>query len=102
MTQDDFGNKDNLRKWLTTYKIENPIDIKGETTQAEIIKFKYPEHKSFPPKTDEMVFDVEAFVFIKSIFIYLPKTVPFNGITSLYNTGAYAANYDQIILWLKP
>ena len=48
MTQDDFGhfflgdfgNNDNLRKWLTIYKIENPIDIKGDTTQAEIIKFK--------------------------------------------------------------
>ena len=48
MTQDDFGhffigdfgNNDNLRKWLTIYKIENPIDIKGTETQAEIIKFK--------------------------------------------------------------
>ena len=37
MTQDDFGhfflgdfgNNDNLRKWLTIYKIENPIDIKS-------------------------------------------------------------------------
>ena len=44
MTQDDFGhffigdfgNNDNMRKWLTIYKIENPIDIKGSETQAEI------------------------------------------------------------------
>ncbi|MBA6296120.1 hypothetical protein H4J59_16190 [Colwellia sp. MB02u-10] len=104
MTQDDFGhfflgdfgNNDNLRKWLTIYKIENPIDIKGETTQAEIIKFNYPEHTSFPPKADEMVFDVEAFVFYKK-YLYLftkNRTVPFNGITSLYKIGAYAANHD--------
>ncbi len=45
MTQDDFGhfflgdfgNNDNMRKWLTIYKIENPIDIKGMSTSAEII-----------------------------------------------------------------
>ena len=35
----DFGNNKNDRKWLTIYKIENPIDIKSDTTEAEIIKF---------------------------------------------------------------
>tara|TARA_R110000744_G_scaffold260293_3_gene375283 strand:+ start:7501 stop:8442 length:942 start_codon:yes stop_codon:yes gene_type:complete len=106
MTQDDFGhfflgdfgNNDNLRKWLTIYKIENPIDIKGETTQAEIIKFTYPEHTSFPPKADEMEFDVEAFVFYKKHLYLFTKnrTVPFNGITTLYKIGDHAANYDAI------
>ena len=104
MTQDDFGhfflgdfgNNDNLRKWLTIYKIENPIDIKGETTQAEIIKFTYPEHTSFPPKADEMEFDLEAFIFYKKHLYLFTKnrTVPFNGITTLYKIGDHAANYD--------
>jgi len=104
MTQDDFGhfflgdfgNNDNLRKWLTIYKIENPIDIKGETTEAEIIKFRYPEHTSFPPLAHEMEFDVEAFVFYKKHLYLFTKnrTVPFNGITSLYKIGDHAANYD--------
>jgi len=104
MTQDDFGhfflgdfgNNDNLRKWLTIYKIENPIDIKGEETKAEIIKFKYPEHISFPPKADEMEFDVEAFVFYKRHLYLFTKNrmVPFNGITNLYKIGDHAANYD--------
>jgi hypothetical protein len=31
----DFGNNDNDRRWLTIYKIENPIDIKTDTTEAE-------------------------------------------------------------------
>ena len=73
MTQDDFGhffigdfgNNDNIRKWLTIYKIENPIDIKGTETQAEIIKFTYPEQLHFPPKASEKNFDLEAFVFYK-------------------------------------
>ena len=104
MTQDDFGhfflgdfgNNDNLRKWLTIYKIENPIDIKGDTTQAEIIKFKYPEHVNFPPKPSEMEFDVEALVFYKRHLYLFTKNrmVPFNGITNLYKIGDHAANYD--------
>ncbi|AWB57758.1 hypothetical protein [Colwellia sp. Arc7-D] len=104
MTQDDFGhfflgdfgNNDNLRKWLTIYKIENPIDIKGDVTEAEIIKFKYPEHVNFPPKPSEMEFDVEAFVFYKRHLYLFTKNrmVPFNGITNLYKIGDHAANYD--------
>ncbi|AZQ84426.1 hypothetical protein EKO29_10585 [Colwellia sp. Arc7-635] len=104
MTQDDFGhfflgdfgNNDNLRKWLTVYKIENPIDIKGTTTEAEIIKFTYPEHTSFPPEAHEMEFDVEAFVFYKRHLYLFTKnrTVPFNGVTTLYRIGDHAANYD--------
>jgi len=104
MTQDDFGhfflgdfgNNDNLRKWLTVYKIENPIDIKGTTTEAEIIKFTYPEHTSFPPEAHEMEFDVEAFVFYKRHLYLFTKnrTVPFNGVTTLYKIGDHAANYD--------
>ena len=104
MTQDDFGhfflgdfgNNENLRKWLTIYKIENPIDIKGNTTQAEIIKFNYPEHKSFPPKAEDKEFDVEAFIYYKKHLYLFTKnrTVPFNGITSLYKIGDHAANFD--------
>ena len=30
----DFGNNDNKRRWLTIYKIENPIDIKTDTTEG--------------------------------------------------------------------
>lgn len=104
MTQDDFGhfflgdfgNNDNLRKWLTIYKIENPIDIKGDTTQAEIIKFNYPEHNTFPPKAENKQFDVEAFIYYKKHLYLFTKnrTVPFNGVTSLYKIGDHAANFD--------
>lgn len=104
MTQDDFGhfflgdfgNNENLRKWLTIYKIENPIDIKGETTQAEIIKFNYPEHKVFPPTATNKEFDVEAFVYYqKHLYLFTKnRTSPFNGITTLYKIGDHAANFD--------
>jgi hypothetical protein len=104
MTQDDFGhfflgdfgNNQNLRKWLTIYKIENPIDIKGNTTEAEIIKFNYPEHKTFPPKAEDKEFDVEAFIYYQNHLYLFTKnrTEPFNGITNLYKIGDHAANFD--------
>ncbi len=51
MTQDDqghffigdYGNNLNNRRILTIYKIENPIDIKGSKTKAEIINFKFAD-----------------------------------------------------------
>ena len=104
MTQDDFGhfflgdfgNNENKRKWLTVYKIENPIDIKGNETEAEIIKLNYPEHKQFPPAPDQKIFDLEAFVhYKKNLYLFTKnRKVPFDGVTTLYKIGAYAANHD--------
>lgn len=104
MTQDDFGhffigdfgNNDNIRKWLTIYKIENPIDIKGSETQAEIIKFTFPEQLHFPPKASEKNFDLEAFVFYKKHLYLFSKnrTEPFDGDTNLYKIGDHADNYQ--------
>jgi hypothetical protein len=104
MTQDDFGhffigdfgNNDNIRKWLTIYKIENPIDIKGSETQAEIIKFTFPEQLNFPPKASEKNFDLEAFVFYKRKLYLFSKnrTEPFDGDTNLYKIGDHADNYQ--------
>ncbi|MBU2925432.1 hypothetical protein Q4506_05960 [Colwellia sp. 4_MG-2023] len=104
MTQDDFGhffigdfgNNDNMRKWLTIYKIENPIDIKGTETEAEIIKFTFPEHRNFPPKASEKNFDLEAFVFYKRHLYLFSKnrTKPFDGDTNLYKIGDHADNYQ--------
>ena len=43
-----------------------------------------------------MEFDLEAFVFYKKHLYLFTKnrTVPFNGITTLYKIGDHAANYD--------
>lgn len=104
MTQDDFGhfflgdfgNNHNTRKWLTVYKIENPIDIKGTTTEAEIIKFTYPDQLTYPPKAHNRAYDLEAFVYYKKHLYLFTKNrkVPFDGETNLYRIGAFAANYD--------
>lgn len=102
MTQDyfghffigDFGNNDKERKWLTIYKIENPIDIKTETTQAEIIKFTYPEFEK-TEATGNHNYDIEAFIYYhKKLYLFTKnKASPFNGETKLYKIGDHAANF---------
>lgn len=92
----DFGNNKQERKWLTIYKIENPIDIKGNTTEAEIIKFTYPELDGSPVEPDKRNFDLEAFVaFGRHLYLFTKnRTEPFTGITNVYKVGDHAANFD--------
>ncbi len=94
----DFGNNDNDREWLSIYKIENPIDIKSDTTHAEIIKFTNPE---FKPVEGQVVrknahYDVEAFIYFqRSLYLFTKnRSRPFDGKTRLYRIGDYAANFE--------
>ena len=97
----DFGNNDNDRKWLTIYKIENPIDIKTESTNAEIIKFTYPEMDGKTPvKPNDRNFDLEAFVALgRHLYLFTKyRTEPFDGITNVYKVGDHAANFDAELI----
>ena len=93
----DFGNNLNQRRVLTIYKIKNPVDIKGNETKAEIIKFKFSDliaTKQVPDSTKN--YDIEAFAYYKKELYLFTKnrTKPFDGYTNLYKMGAFAANND--------
>ena len=92
----DFGNNENNRRWLTIYKIENPIDIKTDTTEAEIIKFTYPEMDGTPVEPHQKNFDLEAFIeFDHNLYLFTKnRTAPFDGITNVYKVGDHAANFN--------
>jgi hypothetical protein len=96
----DFGNNDNDRRWLTIYKIENPIDIKTDTTKAEIIKFTYPQMEEGEIKPEDKNYDLEAFVeFKRHLYLFTKnRTKPFDGITKLYKVGDHAANFDAELI----
>ena len=96
----DFGNNKNERKWLTIYKIENPIDIKGNTTEAEIIKFTYPELDGTPVTPEQRNYDLEAFVALgRHLYLFTKnRTEPFDGITNVYKVGDHAANFDAQLI----
>lgn len=102
MTQDyfghfyigDFGNNANNRNLLTVYKIENPIDIKGNETSAEIIKFKFSDKFDTTPNDTIKNYDLEAFIYYeKALYLFTKnRTKPFDGITNVYKMGYYASN----------
>ncbi|WP_341219268.1 hypothetical protein [uncultured Pseudoalteromonas sp.] len=96
----DFANNKNDRRWLTIYKIENPIDIKTDTTNAEIIKFTYPEMDGNPIKPSNRNFDLEAFVALgRHLYLFTKnRTEPFDGITNLYKVGDHAANFKAQLI----
>lgn len=96
----DFGNNSNNRRWLTIYKIENPIDIKTNTTEAEIIKFTYPELDSTPVTAAQRNYDLEAFVALgRHLYLFTKnRTEPFDGITNVYKVGDHAANYNAELI----
>lgn len=96
----DFGNNKQERRWLTIYKIENPIDIKGNSTQAEIIKFTYPELNDQPVAPNKRNYDLEAFVaFGRHLYLFTKnRTKPFDGITNVYKVGDHAANFDAQLI----
>lgn len=92
----DFGNNQNKRRDLTIYKIENPVDIKGNDTLAEIIKFKFFDQDQFSTSDSIKNFDLEAFVSYKGDLYLFTKnrTKPFDGYTNLYKMGDYASNQN--------
>ena len=102
MTQDyfghfyigDFGNNLNTRDLLTVYKIENPIDIKGNETSAEIIKFKFSDKFETTPNDTIKNYDLEAFIYYeKALYLFTKnRTKPFDGITNAYRMESYASN----------
>jgi len=68
----DCGNNFNSRQNLCIYKIA-AADIKGnwDTVTPEVIKFRYPDQKAFPPSKSAMNFDCESIIIYNdSIFLF--------------------------------
>ncbi len=96
----DFGNNANSRKDLKIYKITNPDNILGDTAEAEIINFYYPNQNQFPPDNAHKNFDAEALICIDSSLYIFSKnyTNPFTGYTYLYKVPSKPGQYEAILL----
>lgn len=82
----DVGNRDNNRKNMQVYKIKN---IQGQTSDrvnAEKIEFDLPDQTEFPPKEDNLNFDIQSCVYFNdSLYLFTKnRTTPFDGVIKLY------------------
>ena len=95
----DFGNNHNTRKDLIIYKIAKE-QLGKKTPKAEKIRFYYPEQRAFPPKKDELLFDVEGF-FHWNDHLYLftkNRCRPYSGKTLAYKIPDKKGSYEAIYL----
>ncbi len=91
----DFGNDKNKRHDLKVLKVPNPATLKETITKPEIIEFKYPDQKLFPPDTAAQTFDMEAMIWFNNHLYLFSKnrTNPFTGYTKVYRLPDKAGNY---------
>ena len=96
----NFGNNSNDSKGLSVLKISvDSITANKTYIKPEIIKFKYPEQKKFPPKKSKRHFDCEAFFYFDDVLYLFTKsrTPKTPGKTNLYrlpvSKGKHNAEY---------
>ncbi len=92
----NFGNNSNSSKQLSILKIlKKDLNSKSAIT-PEVIAFKYPNQKRFPPKKNKRHFDCEAFFFYKdSLYLFTKSRSPKErSKTNLYSLPAKAGQYD--------
>lgn len=87
----DIGNNNNSRKNLKVYK----LPLGNLSAKPEIIRFKYPDQKGFPPKKKNRNFDAEAIIHADDhLYIFTKnRTKPFDGWTYCYRLANKAGKY---------
>ena len=93
----NFGNNDNDSKKLSILKIAaDSLKNFPKTVVPEVINFRYPEQKKFPPKKNKRHFDCEAFSYYKdSLYLFTKSRSPkHKGKTNLYALPAKQGNYE--------
>lgn len=97
----DFGNNANKRKHLVVYKINTKnIPQNNAAITPEIIKFRYPEQKKFPPKKNKRHFDAEAFFFFNdSLYLFTKSRAPKHiGRTNFYKIPAKTGTHNAKLI----
>lgn len=82
----DIGNNDNRRKDQTIYSVSIRKVISDSLTEADSIRFNYPDQENFPPEEQNLYYDAETLIFRNDSLFVLTKnrTVPFDGIIKVY------------------
>ncbi|AXT59096.1 hypothetical protein D1816_01585 [Aquimarina sp. AD10] len=88
----DFGNNQNTRKDLVIYKVSG---ILSNTISVSKIEFIFEDQKRFPPKKNDLNFDVEAFIHLNgNLYLFTKNRVKKSPITTkLYKISAKPGKY---------
>ena len=96
----NFGNNNNDSKKLSVLKIPAEVlKTNPKIITPEVIRFKYPDQKKYPPKKSKRHFDCEAFFFYQDrLYLFTKSRAPKDkGKTNLYSIpskkGDYKAEY---------
>ncbi len=93
----DFGNNANASKTLSILKIAaDSLKNNPKTVVPEVIRFKYPDQKKFPPKKSKRHFDCEAFFYYQdNLYLFTKSRSPKQkGKTNLYTLPTKKGNYE--------
>jgi hypothetical protein len=97
----DFGNNGNDRKNLSILKIAaDSLKMEPKSIVPEVIRFKYPEQKKFPPKKNKRHFDCEAFFYHNdSLYLFTKsRSSKEKGKTNLYSLPAKKGKYKAKLI----
>jgi hypothetical protein len=96
----DFGNNDNLRTDLCIYKMDKKSLDEENAAPAYKISFSYPEQKDFPPKKDNLFYDVEGFFEYKNNFYLFTKnrSKGFDGTAFVYKIPNSPGSHQAVLV----
>jgi hypothetical protein len=91
----DLGNNGNTRQNLGIYRISAASLAAGDTVSVDTINLRYAEQSSFPPRSSQLHFDVEALLWAgDSLHIFTKnRTNPFDGWVYHYMLPDQPGNY---------
>ncbi|MBI3511930.1 MAG: hypothetical protein HY064_14825 [Bacteroidetes bacterium] len=96
----DFGNNDCKRRELFVYKFHDPTNLKGDTLDAQDIRFTLPDQHLFPPPSANLNFDFEAMVHLDhSLFLFSKnRSDPSSGYCKMYSIPDSAGEYVAALI----
>jgi hypothetical protein len=94
----DIGNNGNRRRDLTIYRYH------PDSAQVHQIRFGYADQREFPPPTDQLNFDCEAFFYLNdALYLFSKNRSESNKHVKLYKLPALAGDFiatpqDSIVI----
>jgi len=94
----DFGNNGNSRKNLRVLILDKKDLVDKAVLQPKVIEFTYSDQTQFPPASNALYFDCEAFAYHNdSLYLFTKnRTNPYDGWSFMYVMPAKEGNHTAV------